>query len=150
MTKEQTEKERRAVLRAERDMAMAIKREAVYLYIAERKDVLSSVCVKDLDFFEAGKRYLDWLHGKGHLTRVKKVIDGRFQYVYNAATPYKKPESAVPVGTSLEEYTLIQSATRVFRLIDKRPPATPKSQRNKAGSHPFGGMQSSINMFGGW
>lgn len=146
---DELERQRSAKKKNELSASVNAKKEAIYLYIKDKKDVLGSTCVKDLNMFETGKRYLDWLYANGHVTREKKVVDKKRQYVYNAAIPYVNPV-ITSSDTSLEEVSLLQSVTRVFRLLDRPPTPTTKEQRQKARSHTFGSMQSSIDMFGNW
>jgi hypothetical protein len=145
------ERERSARKKAEIDAEVNTNKEIVYNYVAARKDVLGSACVTELEFFAKGKAYLEWLALRGHLTRVKKTVDGKRQYVYNAATPYVKPVSDIPDVATTNADKLVQSVTRVFKLMDreKQEPMT-KAQREKARSSSIGNMQSSMNMFGSW
>jgi hypothetical protein len=145
------ERERSARKKAEIDAEVNTNKEIVYNYVAARKDVLGSACVEELQFFAKGKAYLEWLALRGHLTRVKKTVNGARQYVYNAAIPYVKPVSDIPDVATTNADKLVQSVTRVFKLMDreKQEPMT-KAQREKARSSSIGNMQSSMNMFGSW
>lgn len=73
---------------------------------------------------------------QGHLTRVKKVSNGRRVYVYNAAIPYVKPiqENYTDKPTSNED--IIKSVTRVFKLLDRPQTLTTKEERAYASTHP--------------
>jgi hypothetical protein len=145
------ERERSARKKAEIDAEVNTNKEIVYNYVAARKDVLATPCVTELEFFAKGKAYLEWLALRGHLTRVKKTVNGARQYVYNAAIPYVKPVSDIPDVATTNADKLVQSVTRVFKLMDreKQEPMT-KAQREKARSSSIGNMQSSMNMFGSW
>ena len=144
------ERERSARKKAEIDAEVNNNREIVYNYVAARKDVLGSACVEELQFFAKGKVYLEWLALRGHLTRVKKTVNGARQYVYNAAIPYVKPASDIPDVVATNADKLVQSVTRVFKLLDREQQPTTKAQRERARSSSIGNMQSSMNMFGGW
>jgi hypothetical protein len=147
------ERERSARKKAEVDTEVNNNKEAVYEYVAARKDVLGAVCVKELEFFAKGQRYLEWLTLHGHLVRMKRTVGTKRQYVYNAATPYIKP--VAEVYASEEEIDVkekIASVTRVINLMDRPQQPLTKKQReqNRRASNKTGSMQSSITMFGSW
>jgi hypothetical protein len=144
------ERERSARKKAEIDAEVNTNKEIVYNYVAARKDVLATPCVTELEFFAKGKAYLEWLALRGHLTRVKKTVDGKRQYVYNAATPYVKPVSDIPDVATTNADKLVQSVTRVFRMLDREPTPQHKTERPKRSSTAVSGMQSSMRMFGSW
>jgi hypothetical protein len=109
------------------------------------------VCVEQLKFYAKGKKYLEWLTAQGHLTRVKKVSNGRRMYVYNAAIPYVKPiqENYRDKPTSNED--IIKSVTRVFKLLDRPQTLTTKEERAKARTKSKSvAIGSSMQLFGGW
>jgi hypothetical protein len=147
---DELERERSARKKAEIDAEVNSNREIVYNYVAARKDVLATPCVTELEFFAKGKVYLEWLTLRGYLTRVKRTVEGKRQYVYNAATPYVKPASELTDVVLTNSDKLVQSVTRVFKLLDREQQPTTKVQRQKARSSSIGNMQSSMNMFGGW
>lgn len=125
------ERERSAIKLADIQERVDINRETTYLYIKERKDVLASQCVTELEFFDKGKKYLEWLSLRGHLTRVKKTIGGKRQYVYNLGTvPYIKPNHNA-VEETTEASAKIASVTRVFKLLDRKQPPRHKSEQPK-------------------
>jgi len=147
---DEQERQRSARKKAEIDAEVNANREIVYNYVAARKDVLGSVCVTDLQLFEKGKRYLEWLTLNGHLVRMKRTVDSKRQYVYNAAIPYVKPVSDLPVATPTNNDKLVQSVTRVFRLMDREQAPKHKTERTNKAYTGYGSMQSSINSFGSW
>jgi hypothetical protein len=144
------ERQRSARKKAEIDAEVNTNKEIVYNYVAARKDVLGSACVEELQFFAKGKAYLEWLALRGHLTRVKKTVNGARQYVYNAAIPYVKPVSDIPDVATTNADKLVQSVTRVFRMLDREPTPQHKTERPKRSSTAVSGMQSSMRMFGSW
>jgi hypothetical protein len=156
MSTEQITKDERArsiVKLTEIEARVNNNREATYLYVAARKDVLGTLCVKELEFFAKGKPYLEWLYLHGHLTRVKRTTGGTRQYVYNAAIPYVKPAYDNPNTNPTEDQKIIKSVTRVIKLLDREQEVTTKAQRDKArrtNTNRMSGMQSSMNMFGSW
>jgi hypothetical protein len=147
---DELERQRSARKKAEIDAEVNNNREIVYNYVAARKDVLGSVCVEELQFFAKGKVYLEWLALRGHITRVKRTVDGKRQYVYNAATPYVKPASDLVAVVPTNSDKLVQSVTRVFRMLDREPTPQHKTERPKRSSTAVSGMQSSMRMFGSW
>ena len=147
---DERERQRSARKKAEIDAEVNNNRETVYNYVAARKDVLGMTCVTELGMFEKGKRYLEWLSLNGHLVRMKRTIDGKRQYVYNAATPYVKPVSDLPVASPTNNDKLVQSVTRVFRLMDREQAPKHKAERTNKAHAGYGSMQSSINSFGSW
>lgn len=147
---DELERQRSARKKAEIDAEVNNNREIVYNYVAARKDVLATPCVTELEFFAKGKVYLEWLTLRGHLTRVKRTVEGKRQYVYNAATPYVKPASELAVVVPTNSDKLVQSVTRVFRMLDREPTPQHKTERPKRSSTAVSGMQSSMRMFGSW
>lgn len=145
---DEQERQRSARKKAEIDAEVNANREIVYNYVAARKDVLGMTCVTELGMFEKGKRYLEWLALNGHLVRMKRTIDGKRQYVYNAAIPYVKPVSDLPVALPTNNDKLVQSVTRVFRLMDREQAPQHKSERPKRRTPVSIG--SSMRMFGSW
>jgi hypothetical protein len=145
---DERERQRSARKKAEIDAEVNNNREIVYQYVAARKDVLGSVCVTDLQLFEKGKRYLEWLALNGHLVRMKRTVDGKRQYVYNAATPYVKPISDLPVALPTSNDKLVQSVTRVFKLMDREHAPQHKTERSTRRTQVSIG--SSLTMFGSW
>ena len=145
------ERERSARKKIEIDDEVNSNKERVYNYIAARKDVIGKTCVEDLGFFTKGQRYLDWLSLYGYIVRMKRTVEGRRHYVYNAVTPYVKPVLVEPVKS--EELTVqavgeeAVSHSRVIRLID-RPYVNPDRNKRstRRGTVAIG---SSMNMFGG-
>lgn len=144
------ERERSARKQAEIDAEVNNNREIVYNYIASRKDVLGKQCVEELKFFEKGKRYLEWLSLNGHLVRMKRTVDGKRQYVYNAIKPYIKPHYDTPALTPTDAQIAIKNVTRVFKLLDRESVPQHKSERTRRSSSGMSGMQSSMRMFGNW
>ena len=145
------ERKRSARKLAEMQGEVNANRETTYLYIKERKDVLGSKCVVELEFFDKGKNYLEWLYLHGHVTRVKKTIGGKRQYVYNVgAIPYIKPDLNAKVEVNTESMDKIASVTRVFKLLDRPQTTTTKAQREKSRRSVAGKMQSSMQLFGSW
>jgi hypothetical protein len=144
------ERERSDRKQAEIDAEVNNNKELVYNYIASRKDVLGKQCVEELQFFEKGKRYLEWLSLNGHLVRMKRTIDGKRQYVYNAVKPYVKPHYEAPAMTPTEAQIAVKNVTRVFNLLDRPQVPRDKSERRRESSGRMSGMQSSMNMFGSW
>jgi hypothetical protein len=148
---DERERQRSARKKAEIDNEVNNNRELVYEYVAARKDVLGMVCVKELGMFEKGKRYLEWLALKGHLVRMKRTIDGKRQYVYNAATPYVKPISIAIPKKEVEAAAKIASVTRVFNLLDRPQEPKTKEEREKLRrSTKSVSIGSSMTMFGSW
>ena len=145
----QEERQRSARKKSEIDAEVNINKALVYEYIAARKDVQGKQCVEELQFFEKGKRYLEWLALHGHLTRMKRTIDGKRQYVYNAATPYVKPIPSEAVRAT-QDQSAVQKVTRVFKLLDREHVPQHKTERSRAAYTGYGSMQSSINSFGSW
>jgi hypothetical protein len=130
---------------------VAANREATYLYIEARKDVVGLVCVEQLKFYAKGKKYLEWLTAQGHLTRVKKVSNGRRVYVYNAAIPYVKPIQKNYTDKPTSNEDIIKSVTRVFKLLDRPQTLTTKEERAKARTKSKSvAIGSSMQLFGGW
>jgi hypothetical protein len=145
------ERERSARKKAEIDAEVNTNKEIVYNYVAARKDVLATPCVTELEFFAKGKVYLEWLTLHGHLTRVKRTVDGKRQYVYNAATPYVKPASELAAVVLTNSDKLVQSVTRVFKLLDReQAPMTKEDRERLRRSTKSVSIGSSMNMFGGW
>lgn len=142
--------EQAARKQAEIDAEVNNNKELVYNYIASRKDVLGKQCVEELKFFEKGKRYLEWLSLNGHLVRMKRTIDGKRQYVYNAIKPYVKPHYDAPAITPTQAQIAVKNVTRVIKLLDREQVPTTKEERRKTTSGRMSGMQSSMNMFGSW
>ena len=146
------ERERSARKQAEIDAEVNNNKEIVYNYIASRKDVPAKQCVEELEFFEKGKRYLEWLSLHGHLVRMKRTVDGKRMYVYNVATPYVKPVTNLP--TSVEEVDVkkkIASVTRVINLMDRPQEPRTKEEREKLRrSTKSVAIGSSLQGFGSW
>ena len=94
-------------------------KEKIWLYIESRTDVLGSVCLKELEFYNQGKWCLNWLTSRGHLTRVKKTIGGKRQYQYNASIPYKKPNYEVTEDQSTKKQSLKINPIRTINLLDR-------------------------------
>lgn len=145
----QEERQRSARKTAEIDAEVNTNKSLVYEYIAARKDVQGKTCVEELQFFEKGKRYLDWLALHGHLSRMKRTIDGKRQYVYNAIKPFVKPAVDESVKITQDQLA-VQKVTRVFRLLDREHVPQHKTERSRAAYTGYGSMQSSINSFGSW
>lgn len=153
MSTEQITKDERArsiVKLTEIEARVNNNREATYLYVAARKDVLGTLCVKELEFFAKGKPYLEWLYLHGHLTRVKRTTGGTRQYVYNAAIPYVKPAYDNPNTNPTEDQKIINGVTRVINLLDRPQVPRDKSDKVKKSGRGTSSMQSSMNMFGSW
>lgn len=145
------ERERSARKKAEIDAEVNNNKEVVYNYIAARKDVSGKECVEELGFFNKGKCYLEWLALRGHLTRDKRTIGGKRLYVYNAAIPYIKPVSDLPATLPTKDDKLVQSVTRVFKLLDREQPPTTKEERERLRrSTKSVAIGSSMTMFGSW
>lgn len=144
------ERERSARKQAEIDAEVNNNREIVYNYIASRKDVLGKQCVEELQFFDKGKRYLEWLSLHGYLVRMLRIVNGKRQYVYNAIKPYIKPHYDTPALTPTDAQIAIKNVTRVFKLLDRERIPQHKAERPKRSSSGIGGMQSSMRMFGSW
>lgn len=126
-------------------------REATYLYIKAHKDVSGLVCTEELKFYAKGKKYLDWLTAQGHLSRAKKISNGRRMYVYNAAIPYVKPIQKNPDAKLISSEDIIKSVTRVFKLLDRPQTLTTKEERAKARTTSKSvAIGSSMQLFGGW
>lgn len=145
----QEERQRSARKTAEIDAEVNTNKSLVYEYIAARKDVQGKTCVEELQFFEKGKRYLEWLALHGHLSRMKRTIDGKRQYVYNAIKPFVKPAVDESVKITQDQLA-VQKVTRVFRLLDREHVPQHKTERSRAAYTGYGSMQSSINSFGSW
>ena len=152
------EKARSAMKKAEIDAEVNNNKEIVYNYVAARKDVVGKTCVEELQFFEKGKRYLEWLSLHGYLSRMLRTVNpGKRMYIYNAITPYVKP-IVVPVVEApitpkqKQAQTIINSVTRVINLMDREQPQTSKAERAKArrSTISMGNMQSSMTMFSNW
>jgi hypothetical protein len=143
------ERKRSARKLAEMQEEVNANRETTYLYIKERKDVLGSKCVVELEFFDKGKNYLEWLYLHGHVTRVKKTIGGKRQYVYNVgAIPYIKPDLNAKVEVNTESMDKIASVTRVFKLLDrKQPPRHATEQPKRKVSVNIGSSMSLFSNF---
>ena len=146
------EKQRSARKKAEIDNEVNDNKEAVYNYVAARKDVLGVACITDLKLFEKGKRYLEWLSLHGHLSRMKRSVGGARQYVYNALIPFVKPTPVYISKQELDAMDKLDSITRVISLLDREQPRTTKEERAKArrSSISMGNMQSSMTMFSNW
>jgi hypothetical protein len=146
------ERERSARKQYEIDAEVTNNKELVYNYIASRKDVVGAICVKELEFFAKGQRYLEWLTLHGHLVRMKRTVGTKRQYVYNAATPYIKPIADIP--TSVEELDVkekIASVTRVINLMDRPQEPRTKEEREKLRrSTKSVAIGSSLQGFGSW
>jgi hypothetical protein len=140
------ERERSARKKAEIDAEVNNNREIVYNYVAARKDVLGMTCVTELGMFEKGKRYLEWLSLNGYLVRMKRIVDSKRQYVYNAAKPYVKPVSDLPVVIPTNNEKLVQSVTRVINLLDREQIPATKSERRARTTKV--GIGSSMALFG--
>jgi hypothetical protein len=124
-------------------------RDAVYKYVRDRKDTTASQCMADLQIGEKLKVYLEWLALRGHLTRVKRTIDGRRQYIYNAGLiPYVKDTVTIPTQDDVKAADLLSSVTKVYRLLDR--PAPEGAKREKKASGYAGNMQSSMQTFNSW
>jgi hypothetical protein len=148
---DELERQRSARKQAEIDAEVNKNKEIVYNYVASRKDVSGKQCVEELELFEKGKRYLEWLTLHGHLVRMKRTVEGKRLYIYNAVKPYVKPVSDIPDVATTHADNLVQSVTRVFKLMDREQhPPTTKAQRERSRSSSIGNMQSSMNMFGSW
>jgi hypothetical protein len=145
----QEERQRSARKTAEIDAEVNINKALVYDYIAARKDVQGKTCVEELQFFEKGKRYLEWLALHGHLSRMKRTIDGKRQYVYNAVKPFIKPAVDESVKITQDQLA-VQKVTRVFKLLDREHVPQHKTERKNKAYTGYGSMQSSINSFGSW
>jgi hypothetical protein len=146
----QEERQRSARKTAEIDAEVNINKALVYDYIAARKDVLGMACVTELGMFEKGKRYLEWLALHGYLTRMKRTVNSKRQYVYNAVKPFVKPvqdDEAIKVS---QDQLTVQKVTRVFRLLDRERTPQHKTERTNKAHAGYGSMQSSINSFGSW
>lgn len=156
MSKHDDERERKRSARkqAEIDAEVNNNKEIVYNYIASRKDVPAKQCVEELEFFEKGKRYLEWLSLHGHLVRMKRTVDGKRMYVYNAIKPYVKPETDIPVAidkTDVEAQIAIKRVTRVFNLLDRpQEPKTKEDRERLRRSTRSVAIGSSMNMFRSW
>lgn len=144
------ERERSARKKAEIDAEVNANKETVYNYIASRKDVLGKQCVEELGFFEKGKRYLEWLTLNEHLVRMKRTVDGKSQYVYNAVKPYVKPVPSEAI-VSTQDLSAIESVTRVFKLLDREQiPMTKQERERLRRSTKSVAIGSSMNMFRSW
>lgn len=143
------ERDRSARKQVEIDNEVNANKELVYQYVAARKDVVGATCVTELNMFDKGKRYLEWLSLHGHLVRMKRVINGKRQYVYNAGTPFIKPTPVhIPKEEEEEEVEAaakIAQVTRVFKLLDREHVPQPKTKK-RVEVH----MQSSFQSYGNW
>jgi hypothetical protein len=155
MKTEQTikeERERSVRKKYEIDTEVNNNKEIVYNYIAARKNVSAKQCVEELQLFEKGKRYLEWLTFHGHLVRMKQTVGAKRQYVYNAATPYIKPVIEIPI--SVEEVDVkekIASVTRVINLMDRpQEPRTKEERERLRRSTKSVAIGSSLQGFGSW
>jgi hypothetical protein len=148
------ERERSARKQSEIDAEVNNNKEIVYNYIASHKDVSGKQCVEDLGFFEKGKRYLEWLSLHGHLVRMKRTIDGKRMYVYNAIKPYVKPvceEFEAIDKADVEAQIAIKRVTRVFNLLDRpQEPKTKEDRERLRRSTKSVAIGSSMNMFRSW
>jgi hypothetical protein len=145
------ERERSARKQAEVDAEVNTNKELVYNYVASRKDVLGKQCVEELQFFEKGKRYLEWLSLNGYLARMKRTVDGKRQYVYNAVKPYVKPHYDAPAMTPTEAQIAVKNVTRVFNLLDRpQEPKTKEDRERLRRSTRSVAIGSSMNMFRSW
>jgi hypothetical protein len=148
---DERERQRSARKKAEIDAEVNNNREIVYNYVAARKDVLGMTCVTELGMFEKGKRYLEWLSLNGHLVRMKRIVDSKRQYVYNAATPYVKPHYDAPAITPNQAQIAVKNVTRVFKLLDREHvPMTKEDRERLRRSTKSVSIGSSMNMFGSW
>jgi deoxyribodipyrimidine photolyase len=152
---DERERERSARKKAEIEAVVNANKEIVYNYIAAHKDVSAKQCVEDLQLFEKGKRYLEWLTFYGHLVRMKRQVGGKRMYVYNAVTPYVKPVVEILDGTkpteSTDDRTAIERATRVINLMDRPQIPKTKEEREKLRrSSKSVAIGSSMTMFGSW
>jgi hypothetical protein len=144
------ERQRSARKTAEIDAEVNTNKELVYQYIAARKDVLGMACVTELGMFDKGKRYLEWLALHGYLTRMKRTVNSKRQYVYNAVKPFVKPVQDNEAIKVSQDQLAVQKVTRVFRLLDRERIPQHKSERTHKAYTGYGSMQSSINSFGSW
>jgi hypothetical protein len=151
---DERERQRSARKKAEIDAEVNNNREIVYNYVASRKDVLGKQCVEELQFFEKGKRYLEWLSLNGYLVRMKRTVDNKRQYVYNAVKPYVKPvceEFEVIDKADAEAQIAVKNVTRVFKLLDREHvPMTKEDRERLRRSTKSVSIGSSMNMFGSW
>jgi len=148
---DERERERSARKKAEIDAEVNNNKEIVYNYVAARKDVSGKQCVEELGFFNKGKCYLEWLALRGHLTRDKRTIGGKRLYVYNAVTPYVKPASDLLTALPTKDDKLVQSVTRVFKLLDREQTPTTKEERDRVRKTSKSvSIGSSMTMFGSW
>jgi hypothetical protein len=106
-------------------------------------------CVTELGMFDKGKRYLEWLALHGYLTRMKRTVNSKRQYVYNAVKPFIKPTVDESVKITQDQLA-VQKVTRVFKLLDREHVPQHKSERTHKAYTGYGSMQSSINSFGSW
>ena len=146
------ERERSTRKKVEVDAEVNNNKEAVYEYVAARKDVLGAVCVKELEFFAKGQRYLEWLTLHGHLVRMKRTVGTKRQYVYNAATPYIKPVTDIPASEEeVDVKEKIAKVTRVINLMDRPQEPRTKEEREKLRrSTKSVAIGSSLQGFGSW
>lgn len=146
------ERERSVRKQSEVDAEVNKNKELVYEYVASRKDVLGAVCVKELEFFAKGQRYLEWLTLHGHLVRMKRTVGTKRQYVYNAATPYIKPVTDIPASEEeVDVKEKIASVTRVINLMDRPQEPRTKEEREKLRrSTKSVAIGSSLQGFGSW
>jgi hypothetical protein len=123
-------------------------REKVYNYFKGKTNVMTSQCLEDLQMGENTKRYLEWLTLRNHLTRVKRTIDGKRQYVYNLGSVEYVREIAPPTQKEVDAADLVASVTRVYKLLDR--PKSDDAKREKKASGYAGNMQSSMQNFITW
>jgi hypothetical protein len=148
---DELERERSARKQSEIDAEVNANKEIVYNYIASRKDVLGMTCVTELKMFDKGKRYLEWLSLHGYLVRMKRTIDSKRQYVYNAIKPFVNPTADVVKAQPTEAEEIVRGATRVIRLLDReQAPMTKEDRERLRRSTKSVSIGSSMNMFGGW
>jgi hypothetical protein len=84
---------------------------------------------------------------------MKRTVDNKRQYVYNAATPYVKPHYDAPIIKPTQAQIAVKNVTRVFKLLDREHVPMTKEERAKQAkrsSSGMSGMQSSMRMFGSW
>jgi hypothetical protein len=82
---------------------------------------------------------------------MKRTVDNKRQYVYNAAMPYVKPISIAIPKKEVEAAAKIASVTRVFNLLDRPQEPKTKEEREKLRrSTKSVSIGSSMTMFGSW
>jgi hypothetical protein len=123
-------------------------REKIYNYFKDKTNVLTTQCLADLQMGENTKRYLEWLTLRNHLTRVKRTIEGKRQYVYNLGSVEYVREIAPPTQKEVDAADLVASVTRVYKLLDR--PKGVEAKREKKASGYAGNMQSSMQTFITW